>query len=159
MHPRLFQLLSLSTALILLAGCQTPQWRDAQAARQTMLTAIAAEPEGDYFIGRRFFKSDYKFWGYVRKPRQPWSEAQLVMLNEHSKLAPDREANTLGSDNGFEYRLQGKFSGDTVYEPASNVFYPEFVLRNYELASRAPGAIFRSSGCLDPELRIIAKPY
>ncbi len=159
MHPRLFKLLALSTALAMQAGCQTPQWRDAQAGRPAMIAAIAAEPEGDYFIGRRFFKTEYKFWGFVRRPRQSWSEAKLVMLNEQSKLAPDRETNTIGSDNGFEYRLYGKLSGDTVYEPASNGFYPEFVLRNYELSSRAPGAIFRSSNCLNPEVRIIPNPY
>ena len=42
-------------------------------------------------IGRRYFKPDFKFWGYVRGPGQSWSTAQLVMLNEKQKLAPDRE--------------------------------------------------------------------
>ena len=48
------------------------------------------------------------------------------MLNEKQKLAPDRAANSFGSDNNYEYKLYGQFSGDTVYEPASNGMYPEF---------------------------------
>ena len=46
---------------------------------------IQAEPPGDYFIGRRYYKQDYQFWGYVRRPGQPWSTAQLVMFNEKEK--------------------------------------------------------------------------
>ena len=34
--------------------------------------------------------------------------------------------------------------GDTVYEPASNGFYPEFVLKGYELISTNPTPIFKS---------------
>ena len=64
-----------------------------------MAQRIAAEPTGDYYIGRRYYKPDYKFWGYVRKPGQPWSTAELVMLNEKQKLAPDRERLEFGSDN------------------------------------------------------------
>src|SRR6184192_3512839 len=71
-------------------GCQTvPQ--GIQQARIEMAQRIAAEPAGDYFIGRRYVKPNFKFWGYVRRPGQPWSSAQLVMLNENQKLAPDRE--------------------------------------------------------------------
>ena len=104
----------------------------------------ASEPPGDYWIGRRYYKNVYKFWGYVRRPGQPWSTAQLVMMNERQKLAPDRQANRLGSDNNFEYKIYGDFSGERVYEPASNTIYPEFVLKNYELISQNPPPIFRS---------------
>jgi len=109
-----------------------------------MAQRIAAEPAGDYYIGRRYFKPDFKFWGYVRRPNQPWSTARLVMLNEKQKLAPDRAALKFGSDNNYEYKLSGEFSGETVYEPASNRMYPEFVLKNYEAISTNPPPIFRS---------------
>ena len=128
-------------------------------SRAAMLAEIAAEPPGDYFIGRRYHKVDYKFWGYVRKPRQPWSTAKMVMLNEHKRLAPDRELGKIGSDNNYEYKLYGAFSGDTVYEPASNGFYPEFVLTGYELRTVTPASIFKTPGATDPKRRIIAKPY
>jgi hypothetical protein len=134
---------NLLLGAVLLGGCQTmPQ--GIQQARIEMGQRIAAEPAGDYFIGRRYYKPDYKFWGYVRRPGQPWSTAELVMLNEKQKLAPDRERLDFGSDNNYEYKLYGNFSGDKVYEPASNSIYPEFVLKGYQLISMNPPAIFKS---------------
>ena len=62
------------------------------------------------------------------------------MLNENQKLAPDREQMNFGCDNNYEYKLYGRFSGDKVYEPASNGVYPEFVLKGYELISTNPAA-------------------
>lgn len=139
------------------SGCATAD-PNAQP-RAAMIAEINNEPDGDYFIGRRYYKVDYKFWGYIRKPHQPWSTAQLVMLNEQQKLAPDRELGKLGSDNGYEYKFYGRFSGETIYEPASNGFYPEFVLKGYELKTVSPASIFKTPGALDPERRVIAKPY
>ena len=124
-------------------GCQTMP-EGIQQARTAMAQGISAEPIGDYFIGRRYFKPDFKFWGYIRRPGQPWSTAQLVMLNEKQKLAPDRERLSFGSDNNYEYKLYGDFSGDKVYEPASNGVYPEFILKGYELISTNPPPIFKS---------------
>ena len=133
----------LALAVFLLAACQTPE-SGIQNAKVAMRQRIAAEGPGDYYIGRRYFKPDFKFWGYVRKPGQPWSTAQLVMLNEKQKLAPDREQVKFGFDNNYEYKLYGSFSGDKVYEPASNRVYPEFVLKSYELISTNPPPIFKS---------------
>src|SRR5216110_755849 len=134
---------NLLLGAIFLGSCQTmPQ--GIHQARIEMAQHIAAEPAGDYFIGRRYYKPDFKFWGYIRRPGQPWSTAQLVMLNEKEKLAPDRERLEFGSDNNYEYKFYGSFSGQTVYEPASNGFYPEFVLKRYELISTNPAPIFRS---------------
>jgi len=140
---RLLLSLPFCFAAIFLGGCESGP-SGIQQARIDNAARIASEPPGDYFIGRRYFKVNYKFWGYVRRPGQPWSSSQLVMLNEKQKLAPDREANSFGSDNNYEYKLYGKFSGETVYEPASNGMYPEFVLKNYELISTSPPPIFKS---------------
>ena len=148
-------------AVLLLAGCQTPE-SSTQQAKVAMAQRIAAEPPGDYYVGRRYFKPDFKFWGYVRKPNQPWSTAQLVMLNEKQKLAPDRAALKFGEDNNYEYKLYGYFSGDKVYEPASNHVYPEFVLKGFELISANPPPIFKSqlNGRADAEQTryVIEKP-
>jgi hypothetical protein len=130
-------------AALLVSGCETEP-SGIQQAKIGMAQRIAAEPTGDFYIGRRYFKPDFKFWGYVRRPGQPWSTAKLVMLNEKQKLAPDRAALKFGSDNNFEYKLYGYFSGDTVYEPASNRMYPEFVLKDYQLISQNPPPIFKS---------------
>src|SRR5436853_3981975 len=141
-------------------GCQTvPQ--GIQQAKIEMAQRIAIEPAGDYYIGRRYYKPDFKFWGYVRRPGQPWSTAQLVMLNEKQKLAPDREQLEFGNDNNYEYKLYGDFSGDKVYEPASNSVYPEFVLKGYELISTNPAPIFKSQlrGKSAADLRyVVEKP-
>ncbi len=131
------------TLALFFASCETTP-KGIQQARIEMAQKIAAEQPGDYYIGRRYFKPVFKFWGYVRRPGQPWSSAQMVMLNEKQKLAPDRERLSFGSDNNYEYKLYGDFSGDKVYEPASNTVYPEFVLKNYELISTNPPPIFKS---------------
>ena len=128
---------SAAVAVFLLAGCDTLP-PDVRAQRQ----AITQEPPGDYFIGRRYYNDNYKFWGYVRKPGQQWRDAKLVMFNEKQKLAPDRADNHLGEDNNCEYRLYGRFTGDNVYEPPSNRLLPEFELKGYELISRNPPPIF-----------------
>ena len=124
-----------------------------------MNTEIRTEAPGNYYIGRRLYKQDYKFWGFVRKPGQSWSSAKLVMLNEQSKLAPDREEGHIGTDNDYEYKLLGDFSNQSVYEPASNGIYPEFVLKGYELRSKTPATIFRTPGATDPSRRVIPVPY
>jgi hypothetical protein len=149
--------LTVAAAALILSGCQTvpDQLSQSQAA---LNQTIAYEAPGNYFVGRRFYRKYYFFWGYVRQPRQPWSSAKLVMLNEQKKIAPDRQANKPGFDNDSEYRLQGYFSGQTVYEPASNSFYPEFVLTGYQLISDHPAQIFRDPKALDSDRLYIDKP-
>jgi hypothetical protein len=145
----------LLVALAGATGCETTSTNRVDPA---VAAAIAAEAPGSYFIGRRYYKKDYKMWGWVRRPGEPWKSAQLVMMNENTKLAPDRQAGTLGIDNNHEYRLQGRFTGGTVYEPASNKFYPEFVLTGYELISSAPPLIYAERRVLDPRVRVLAPP-
>lgn len=147
--------------LSLFTGCASlTESRSTTAARAAMAAEIAAEPPGNYYIARRYYKVDYKFWGYIRQPGQPWTTARLVMLNENRKLAPDREGGTLGMDNGYEYKLTGSFSGHTVYEPSSNGFYPEFVLTGYELRNATPAPIFQpQAAAIDPTRRVIVTPY
>ncbi len=131
--------------------------RGGQAARINALRdRIASEAPGDYFVGRRYYNPNYKFWGYVRRPGQPWKSGQLVMLNEKQKLAPDREINQLGVDDNCEYKLFGRFTGETVYEPASNSFYPEFALSGYQLTDRNPPSIFPSG--VRPSPTTITRP-
>src|SRR3954471_8031913 len=110
---------NLGAGALCLSGYETVP-EGIQSAKIAMAHQIAAEPPGDYYIGRRYYKPDFKFWGYIRRPGQPWTSSQLVMLNEKQKLAPDRAALNFGSDNNYEYKLYGFFSGDKVYEPASN---------------------------------------
>ena len=128
--------------LLLLNGCDTPGQSGVRAAQLAQRNAIFSEPQGDYFIGRRYFNPNYKFWGYIRRPGQQWKAAQLVMFNEKQKLAPDREENQIGADNNAQYRIYGRFTGENVYEPASNRMYPEFQLTGYTLLEANPPTIF-----------------
>jgi len=152
------RLLAFVALTFFLSACATVEPRETHSARLAMAEAIRNEPPGDYYIGRRYYKQDYKFWGYVRRPGQPWSTAKLVLMNEQEKYAPDREIGKLGSDNNTEYKLYGEL-GETRYEPASNGFYPEFILKSYEVRSVSPGNIYRTPGATDPARRVIAQPY
>ena len=144
--------------LFLFGGCVNDFTHADYLSRAAMAASIKQEQPGDYFIGRRYYKVDYKFWGFVRKPGEQWSTSKLVMMNENKKLAPDREKGILGSDHGYEYKLFGNFTGQTVYEPASNSFYPEFMLTGYQLISTNPAPILRIPGSNDPVRRIIERP-
>ena len=154
MRPRHFLLLLLAATLLPLTGCETTTG----GVSPSVAAAVAQEAPGNYYIGRRYYKKDYKMWGWVRKPGQPWKSSQLIMMNENTKLAPDRDAGTLGIDNNHEYRLEGRFTGGQVYEPASNRFYPEFVLTGYQVISTAPPNIFKDRRALDPKIRLLTPP-
>jgi hypothetical protein len=144
----------LAAAFLPLTGCGTTTG----GVSPSVAAAVAQEAPGNYYIGRRYYKKDYKMWGWVRKPGQPWKSSQLIMMNENTKLAPDRDAGTLGIDNNHEYRLEGRFTGGQVYEPASNRFYPEFVLTGYQVISTAPPNIFKDRRALDPKIRLLTPP-
>ncbi|MFZ4716125.1 MAG: hypothetical protein ACOYMT_01120 [Chthoniobacterales bacterium] len=149
---------SLSACLLLLAGCEAPIVYQTPEDRQALSHAISGEKQGPYYIGRRFYKVDYKMWGWVRKPGEPWKQSQLVMFNEQKKLAPDRDRNDIGCDNNYEYRLTGHFSGEKVYEPASDSFYPEFVLTGATVTSTNAPLIYPDKRWTDPSVRLIGPP-
>ncbi len=110
---------------------------------------IAAEPPGDYWIGRRWWTKGTRFWGYIRRPGQQWQDSKLVMIYEGHKHTPDRMAEETvsgqghGFDHNYEYRMYGNFSGVEIYDPNSDLILPEFILRDYELLSTNPGFLFR----------------
>ena len=154
MSLKYFLIPLLAAAFLPLTGCETTTG----GVSPSVAAAVAQEAPGNYYIGRRYYKKDYKMWGWVRKPGQPWKSSQLIMMNENTKLAPDRDAGTLGIDNNHEYRLEGRFTGGQVYEPASNRFYPEFVLTGYQVISTAPPNIFKDRRALDPKIRLLTPP-
>jgi len=118
---------------------------------------IASEQKGSHYIGRRYFVNKTTFWGYLRKPGTPWSEAKLTTMNEWSRYTPDRlhQDGPSGARNGFdqnyEYKIWGYYTGEKVYEPNSNQFVEEFKLTNYELISKEPGWLFTPSDLYNPD--------
>ncbi|MEO1856666.1 MAG: hypothetical protein ABGY95_04785 [Rubritalea sp.] len=117
----------------------TPQMRQQE---------IADEPRGEYFYARRYFVEKTRFWGYVRRPGQSWSEARLVVMNEDSTRQPDRrpeigpESSRHGYDQNYTYRIKGRYTGRKIYEPASNLFLPEFKASSYSVVQRDSGWLF-----------------
>lgn len=108
---------------------------------------IAQEAPGTYYIGRRWFTDGTRFWGYLRKPGQPWSESKLVIMNESIIKQPDRvpevgAGRVHGYDHNYEYRIWGSFTGVTVYDPNSNFRIPEFRLSKFEVINMNPGFVF-----------------
>jgi hypothetical protein len=141
----------LAAALLLLVGCATTS-SDPRAAQEiaNRRATIAAEPRGDYYMGRRFRIDRTHFWGYIRRPGESWDNARLVVLSEKFTRAPDRMPEipsgmerAYGYDHNYEYRLWGHLSGRKVYDPNSNLILPEFVLQRYELINPTPGWLFK----------------
>jgi len=147
MSRHLVSLILLSLA-VLLTACQSTTRGGPQVEQRRM--AIAAEPPGDYYVGRRFHIDKTHFWGYVRRPGESWDRSRLVVLNERFTKQPDRlpeipggDGPAYGSDHNHEYRLWGHFSGRRVYDPNSNMILPEFVLQRAELKNTSPGWLFK----------------
>jgi len=119
--------------------------------------AIATEPTGDFFYGRRYHIEKTRFWGYLREPRMPWKTAKLVMMREDIKRVPDRlpedgpKGQRHGYDQNHEYRIWGHYTGRKAYDPNSNQILPEFMLTNYELVERDPGWIFTPEDRYHPQ--------
>ncbi|MBP6785876.1 MAG: hypothetical protein KA152_18925 [Verrucomicrobiales bacterium] len=108
---------------------------------------IATEAPGNYYIGRRWWTDGTRFWGYLRQPGQPWSEAKLTIMNESIVKTPDRTqeegvGQPHGFDHNFEYRIWGSYTGKMIYDPNSNFKLPEFRLSKFELVNQSPGFLF-----------------
>lgn len=141
------------------SGVSKPQIESAKLVRAEK---IAAESRGDFYIGRRYYVDRMRFWGYLRKPGEPWSESFLVIINEKNKTVPDRlpeimeseieklgddptklkKVKRFGYDHNYEYKVMGSFSGSRVYDPNSNLVLREFILSDYELINPDPGWLF-----------------
>ena len=140
-----------------------------ETAKLVRAQKIAAEPRGDFYIGRRYYVDRMRFWGYLRRPGQPWTESALVIMNERVKSVPDRlpeimefekeelgddptkleKVKRFGYDHNYEYKVNGKFSGRKVYDPNSNLLLREFILSDYRLIDPDPGWLFSPSEVYD----------
>ncbi len=155
-YNKIFFLFSL-LGTIFLTGCETTLYQSRED-RAAIDAALTQETSGHYYVGRRFYKVDYHMWGWVKEPGEPWKKAKLVMFNEQKTLAPDRSKRSIGSDNNYEYHLYGTFSGEKVYEPASDSFYPEFILNKAVLVNTHPPLIFPDDRWIDPKIRLLQPP-
>ena len=151
-----------------LTSCQT-----SDSASRLLLdqraAEIAAEPRGDYFIGRRCYIGPPRavnathFWGYVRRPGEPWDKAKLVILNEDKARAPDRlpesgPADLFGFDHNREYRFWGSFTDRRAYDPNSDMVLPVFALQRWQLINPNPGWLFHPKEKFNGQQLLRAEP-
>ncbi len=161
-----FAMILCLVGAVLLTQCrvQTGVGNMGGETREQRAVKIAGEPVGDFYYGRRYYVEKTRFWGYLRKPRQPWNKSKLVVFREDRKPSPDRlpengpDGGRYGFDENFEYRIYGHYTGKTAYDPNSNQFLPEFMLIGYEMTDCNPGWLFRPDDRYDP-LRITLYPH
>lgn len=116
---------------------------------------ISSEERGNFYYGRRYFVQKTRFWGYLRKPGESAYKAKLVIFNEAKKRNPDRLPETgggknYGFDQNFEYKIYGRYTGRTLYDPNSNQFLPEFLLTDYKLVNKYPSWLFSPDDYYNP---------
>ncbi len=140
---------------IILAGCmlltQCNTLKSDCEAVNLREQEIAAEPKGDYYIGRRYYLPLTRFWGYLREPGQSWRDSKLVIMDESVVRTPDRgyeppvKGATFGTDANAEYKITGGYTGEKAYDPSTNQILPVFKATSYELRSAKPGFLFKPS--------------
>ena len=112
---------------------------------------IAAEPRGDYYVGRRYYVPLTRFWGYIREPQESWRTAKLVIMDESAVRTPDRgyeppvKGATFGKDANVEYRLTGRYTGERAYDPSTDQILPVFRATSYTVLNNDPGFLFKPS--------------
>jgi hypothetical protein len=148
--PNILRGILLTICAAILTGCGGGNSAAIQLQIDARNAQIAAEPPGDYFVGRRFRIERTHLWGYVRRPGEQWDKARLVVIDENFVRQPDRlpeeptgESPAYGFDHNYEYRLWGSFTGKKVYDPNSDLVLPEFRLARYELINRQAGWLFK----------------
>jgi len=137
---------SSSTSSAGLLGGPTKAERTAQ---------IAAEPKGSFYYGRRYYVQKTRFWGYLREPGKSGLSSTLVMMNESSTRVPDRlpetsVGKTYGYDANYEYKIYGRYTGASAYDPNSNQILPEFLPTKFELIHSKPGWLFSPNDRYNP---------
>jgi len=136
----------LLAAAVFGGGCEST--KTLSPAKQAQNALISAEPRGSHYIGRRYHVEKTRFWGYVRKPGEPWENSRMVLMDEAVSKQPDRLPENPTSGPGFgydhnrEYKLYGRFTGETGYDPNANLILPMFRLESYELINENPGWLF-----------------
>ncbi len=166
MRMPVLRLCLIGLACVLLPQCRlftTSGTRMGGPTLEQRNAAIATEATGDFYYGRRYHVEKTRFWGYLRKPRQSWNQAQLVMMREDRMRVPDRlpeegpEGVRFAYDQNYEYRIWGEYTGRMAYDPNSNQVLPEFRLARYELLDRNPGWLFSPDDRYHPQ-RVNLRP-
>jgi hypothetical protein len=119
--------------------------------------AIANEPKGDFYYGRRYYVEKTRFWGYLREPGQSANKSKLAIFRESRVKNPDRlpedgpPGQRYGFDTNYEYRIHGNYTGEKAYDPNSDQILPVFAPTHFELVNREPGWLFSPKDHYHPQ--------
>lgn len=138
----------ITAAVLALLLCQCNTLKSDCQALAEREAQIAQEPQGDYFVGRRYYIPYTRLWGYLREPGKSWRTAQLVMMDESTIHTPDRGPEpplknaVYGTDQNVEYIVRGRYTGEKAYDPSTNQILPLFRATSYEVRNKKPGFLF-----------------
>jgi len=123
------------------------------------LLCSCATSGDEAYTGRRWFihtpRATCFCWGYVKKAGQSWDRARLVIMDERAGISPPYRSlnpdgsSRLGEDHNCEYAVAGRFTGETAYDPNSDLVLPLFAARSFTLLSSNPGPLPGAGGQSD----------
>lgn len=128
----LFPLLAVAA---LVTGCAS---MEAPAPPSDPGPRLASLPPPPYWVGHRTFRENCMAWGWVKRPEDPWSKAQLVILREDRARAPHRSLPSIAADHDHEYKLYGSIWSKKAYDPVLNRLLEVFDLERYESLGPQP---------------------
>jgi len=114
-------------ALEIFSACSSSPVRNSDAVwnpagQDRSVAEIAAEPPGDYLLAIDISReSVYKFWD-TSQTGSTLEHRETRGPERKGKARAGSEKLSFGSDNNYDIQTLGSFSGQTVYEPASNGF-------------------------------------
>ncbi len=153
-------ILSLLIVTSLLSQCAMNNelsYKHPQVKARNKIIATEAYPT-DTFIGRRYVIENACFWGYLRRPTQPWERSFLVAMDETSLKTPDRipfgqtvNGKKYGYDNNYEYLVEGSYTGRYIYDSKIGIKVREFKPTKFTLLKKNAGWLFHPDERYDPK--------
>ncbi len=157
---KLFSAICLAVFTLLLTQCATSNslsYRHPEVKARNKVIATENYPK-DTFIGRRYMIEEACFWGYLRRPTQPWERSFLVAMDETSLKTPDRitfgetrNGKKYGYDHNYEYLIEGAYTGRSIYDSKIGVKVLEFKPTKFKLLNKNSGWLFHPNERYNPK--------
>lgn len=157
---KLVSFITISLVTLLLSQCSTTKglsYRHPEVKARNKLIEQEVY-EKNVFIARRYVIEGACFWGYLRRPTQPWERSLLVAMNESLLQTPDRipfgetlNGKKYGYDNNYEYRIEGNYTGKYIYDSKIGIKVLEFKPTKITLMSTDNGWLFHPNEAYNPK--------
>src|SRR5260370_19840203 len=99
-------LLAAAALAVLVSGCATDEFQQTKAQ---VAQSIAAEQPGGYYIGRRFYRRDFFFFGFLLGPQPPPQKAPIGLVGGDNDFCRQRPGKTRPVRYKNEKCLRGVF--------------------------------------------------